>query len=96
MIKAYTKKTIKIKEQNNLFSKNIEKVEKGNWLVCIEQEGKMTKVRQNIINLILQEAIKNDKMYVKITYNGAEEQKYDRFKIEITPILSECGIKVEF
>ena len=52
--------------------------------------------RQNIINLILQEAIKNDKMYVKITYNGAEEQKYDRFKIEITPILSECGIKVEF
>ena len=147
MIKAYAKKTIKIKEQNNLFSKNIEKVEKGNWLVCIEQEGKMTKVRtqngnigyiqtnklnnfvteredfnlvdnsqtnnkleydiskkdistfekrQNIINLILQEAIKNDKMYVKITYNGAEEQKYDRFKIEITPILSECGIKVEF
>ncbi len=149
MIKAYTKKTIKIKEQNNLFSKNIEKVEKGNWLVCIEQEGKMTKIRtqngnigyvqtnklnnfvteredfnlvdnsnsqtnnkleydiskkdistfekrQNIINLILQEAIKNDKMYVKMTYNGAEEQKYDRFKIEITPILSECGIKVEF
>ena len=147
MIKAYAKKTIKIKEQNNLFSKNIEKVEKGNWLVCIEQEGKMTKVRtqngnigyiqtnklnnfvteredfnlvdnsqtnnkleydiskkdistfekrENIINLILQEAIKNDKMYVKITYNGAEEQKYDRFKIEITPILSECGIKVEF
>ena len=44
----------------------------------------------------MQEAIKNDKMYVKITYNGAEEQKYDRFKIEITPILSECGIKVEF
>ena len=27
MIKAYAKKTIKIKEQNNLFSKNIEKVE---------------------------------------------------------------------
>ena len=149
MVKAYAKKTIKIKEKNNIISKNIEKVEKGNWLICIEQEGKMTKVRtqngnigyvqtkklnnfvteredfnladnsdnqsnnkldydiskkdistfekrQNIINLILQEAIKNDKMYVKITYNGAEEQKYDRFKIEITPILSECGIKVEF
>ena len=149
MVKAYAKRTIKIKEENNMFSKNIEKVEKGNWLVCIEQEGKMTKVRtqngnigyvqtkklnnfvteredfnladnneelsnnkldydiskkdistfekrQNIINLILQEAIKNDKMYVKIAYNGAEEQKYDRFKIEVVPILSECGIKVEF
>ena len=147
MIKAYAKKTIKIKEQNNLFSKNIEKVEKGNWLVCIEQEGKMTKVRtqngnigyvqtnklnnfvteredfnlvdnsqtnnkleydiskkdistfekrQNIINLILQEAIKNDKMYVKITYNSSEEEAYNRFKIEVVPILGECGIKVKF
>ena len=52
--------------------------------------------RKNIINLILQEAIKNDKMYVKIIYNGTEEQKYNRFKIEIIPILTECGIKVEF
>ncbi len=52
--------------------------------------------RKNIINLILQEAIKNDNMYVKIIYNGTEEQGYNRFKIEIIPILSECGIKVEF
>ena len=52
--------------------------------------------RQNIINLILQEAIKNDKMYVKIIFNGTEEQGYNRFKIEIVPTLQECGIKVEF
>ena len=52
--------------------------------------------RKNIINLILQEVIKNDNMYVKIIYNGTEEQGYNRFKIEIIPILSECGIKVEF
>ena len=52
--------------------------------------------RQNIINLILQEAIKNDKMYVKITYNGSEEEAYNRFKIEVVPILGECGIKVKF
>lgn len=149
MVKAYAKKTIKIKEENNILSQNIEKVEKGNWIICIEQERNLTKVRtqngnigyvqtkklnnfvteredfnitennenesigkldydiskkdistfekrQNIINLILQEAIKNDKMYLKITYNGAEKQKYDRFKIEIVPILGECGIKVEF
>ena len=149
-VKAYTNKKVKIKEEKNLLSKNIDSVEKGNWLIFISSEdSKMAKVRtqngkigyikekylnnfvteredfitnyneeklneknmeydiskkdistfekrKNIINLILQEAIKNDKMYVKITYNGAEEQKYDRFKIEITPILSECGIKVEF
>ena len=52
--------------------------------------------RQNIINLILQEAIKNDKMYVKITYNSSEEEAYNRFKIEVVPILGECGIKVKF
>lgn len=149
MVKAYTKKTIKIKEENKAFSNILEKVEKGKWLVYIGQEGKMAKVRtqngnigyiransldnfvteredfnedeaseniadnkleydiskrdittfekrQNIINLILQEAIKNDKMYVKITYNGTDEQRYNRFRIEIVPVLSECGIKVEF
>lgn len=52
--------------------------------------------RKNIINLILQEAIKNDKMYVKIIFNSTEEQGYNRFKIEILPIFNECGIKVEF
>lgn len=51
--------------------------------------------RENIINLILQEAIKNDKMYVKITYSGTDTPSYERFKIEIVPTLSECGIKVE-
>lgn len=149
MVKAYTKKTIKIKEENKAFSNILEKVEKGKWLVYIGQEGKMAKVRtqngnigyiransldnfvteredfnedeaseniadnkleydiskrdittfekrQNIINLILQEAIKNDKMYVKITYNGTDGQRYNRFRIEIVPVLSECGIKVEF
>lgn len=51
--------------------------------------------RQNIINLILQEAIKNDKMYVKISYNGENNFYYERFKIEIVPVLKECGIEVK-
>ena len=51
--------------------------------------------RQNIINLILQEAIKNDKMYVQISYNGEENANYERFKIEIVPILKECGIETK-
>ena len=50
--------------------------------------------RLDIANLILQEAIKNDKIYVKIIYNGTENEKYTRFKIELKPILKECGIKI--
>lgn len=50
--------------------------------------------RLDIANLILQEAIKNDKIYVKIIYNGTENEKYNRFKIELKPILKECGIKI--
>ncbi len=51
--------------------------------------------RQNIINLILQQAIKNDKMYVKISYNGENNIYYERFKIEVVPILKECGVEIE-
>lgn len=50
--------------------------------------------RLDIINLILQEAIKNDKMYVQIIYNGTTSFEFERFKIEVTPILKECGITV--
>ena len=50
---------------------------------------------QNIINLILQEAIKNGKMYVKIINNGTDSEEYQRFKIESVPMLKECGIKIE-
>ena len=50
--------------------------------------------RQNIINLILQQTIKNDKMYVKIIYNKEENNDFNRFKIETKPILQECGITV--
>ena len=52
--------------------------------------------RQDIIDKILHEAIKNDKMYVKISYNGKYDFYYDRFKIEIVPMLKECGIEIKF
>ena len=51
--------------------------------------------RQNIINSLLQEAIKNDKMYVQISYNGENNFYYERFKIEVVPILKECGIEIK-
>ncbi len=50
--------------------------------------------RQKIIDLILHEAIKNDKMYVQISYNGEKNIFYERFKIEVVPILKECGIEI--
>lgn len=53
------------------------------------------KKRENIINLILQQAIKNDKMYVKISYSGENNIYYERFKIEVIPILKECGVEIE-
>ena len=50
--------------------------------------------RKEIINLILQETIKNDKMYVTVIYKGNNNDEYERFKIESVPVLRECGIKV--
>jgi hypothetical protein len=145
-VKAYAKKKLKIKEEMNGFSKILEIVEKGKWVVLISEENGYAKIRtpngiigyvkknaldnyvterenfeeeendtfdveeleyditkkdisnfekrSNIINLILQEAIKNDKMYVKIIYNGTDNFEFERFKIEIVPVLQECGIKI--
>lgn len=146
-IKAYANKNIKIKEQNKKFSKIVGKVSKGNWLIYINEENGVAKVRTqdgtigyvkkveldnfvterenfiekeknittekpveyditgkdittlekriDIIKLILQETIKNDNMYVKIIYNGEDNFEFERFKIEITPMLHECGIKID-
>ena len=147
-IKAYAKTNVIIKKENNIFSKNLEKVKKGNWLFFIDDKGSYSKVRtqdgiigyvkkkslinfvyeredlieepksfkvdnsinkdiskedissfekrQNIIKSLLQEAIKNDKMYVQISYSGEENFYYERFKIEVVPILKECGIEIKF
>lgn len=148
IVKAYTTKTLHVKEDNKIFSKTVETVQKGNWIIFISYEKGVAQVRtqngrigyvkekylnnfvteredlnetvnnmvtdkeaeyditkkdiktfekrKNIIESILQEIIKNDKMYVKIIYNGSDELSFERFKIEIVPMLSECGIKVEF
>ena len=147
-VKAYAKKNISIKKENTTFSKTIEKVKKGNWVIFISEENKVAKVRtqngnigyiksnslcnfvteredlientssqkstenalefdltskdittfkkrEEVANLILQEAIKNDKMYVKITYNAEKNEYFERFKIEALPILQECGITID-
>lgn len=145
-VKAYAKKKLKIKKEEKEFSKILEIVDKGKWVVFIGEENGYAKVRtqngvigyvkkntldnfvteredfeevsneifdgekleyditkkdisnfekrSNIINLILQEAIKNDKMYVEIIYNGEDNSEFERFKIEIAPVLQECGIKI--
>ena len=50
--------------------------------------------RKKIINIILQEAIKNDNMYVQLIYTGESNFEYERFKIEVIPVLKECGITI--
>ncbi len=146
LIKANAKKNIKVKEENKSFSKVIENVKKGNWIIYIGEENDKAKIRtqngnigyvkksslnnyvterenfiedtvsvnnenvleyditgkdistfqkrEEIINIILQQAIKNDKMYVNIIYNGESNSNFERFKIEVCPMLDECGIKV--
>ena len=81
-----------IKEEN---SENTEVEKQLEYDITKENISTFEK-RENVINRILQEAIKNDKIYLKILYNGTDESNYDRFKIEIVPVLKECGIKVMF
>ena len=50
--------------------------------------------RQNIANYILQQTVKSDNMYVKIIYENDTNKDFERFKIETSPILRECGIKI--
>ena len=147
LITAEAKKNITIKEENKIFSKSIEKIKKGDKIICINEEKGKTKVRtqngnigyvstksltnivtqrenfdesigkitdkepfkcditqkdistfekrEKVINLLLQELIKNDNMYVKFEYNGEENFYFERFKIEATPIMQECGITVD-
>ena len=51
--------------------------------------------RKKVIDIILQEAIKNDKMYIKIKYDKEQDEKFERFMIEVKPMLKECGLTVE-
>ncbi len=50
--------------------------------------------RLKIINLILQEAVKKNKIYVKLTGNITLNSEYERFIIEAKPMLEECGIVI--
>lgn len=145
--KAYAKKNLKVKQETNALSANIDEVKKGSWLYFINEENDYAKIRtqngvlgyvkkkslanfvnerddfieevkefseenalkkdisnedlttfekrKKIINIILQEAIKNGNMYVQIIYTGESNFEYERFKIEVIPVLRECGITVK-
>ena len=43
--KAYVSKNVKLKKENKRFSNNLEKIEKGNWIIYISEENGMAKVR---------------------------------------------------
>lgn len=148
LIKAYTKKNITIKSEKSKFSKAIEKVQKGNWLIYISEEDGWAKVRtqngkigyikykyltnflterenmkldsemktnqdylekditkenistykkrEKLINTILKNAVNKEYTAVKIKYKKGSNENFERFKLEVKPILKECGINVVF
>ena len=148
LIKAYAKKNITIKSEKSKFSKALEKVQKGNWLIYISEEDGWAKVRtqngkigyvkykyltnfvterenmklesntitnqeylekditkenistykkrEKLINTILKDAINKEYIAVKIKYKKDFNEYFERFKLEVKPILKECGINVVF
>lgn len=148
LVKAYAKKNITIKSEKSKFSKLIEKVQKGNWLIYISEEDGWGKVRtqngkigyvkykyltnfvterenmklesstkanqdylekditkenistykkrEKLINTILKDAINKEYTAVKIKYQKEFNENFERFKLEVKPILKECGINVVF
>ena len=84
-----------VTERDNFYEENKEATTQETLEYDISQKDISTfEKRMDIINLILQAAIKNDKMNVKIIYNETINFEYERFKIEVVPILKECGITV--
>lgn len=144
--KAYTSKKVELKEEKKATSKTLEKIEKGSWVIYIQEENNWVKVRTSkgnigyikknkltnitterenledeestenveyiekniskedlstfekrlkIINDSIQEAVQSDKMAIKIVYEAEKNEYYEKFKIEIRPMLKECGIKLQ-
>lgn len=148
LIKAYAKKNITIKSEKSKFSKAIEKIKKGNWLIYISENDGWAKVRtqngkigyvkyknltnfvterenmkldseiqtnqeylkkditkenistykkrEKLINTILKDTVNKDYNGVKIIYKKDSNYDFKRFKLEVSPILKECGIDVVF
>lgn len=148
LIKAYSKKNISVKTDKSKFSKTIEKIKKGNWLIYISEEKGWAKVRtkngkigyvkyknlvnfvterenmelesnnktnqkyleiditkenistykkrEKLINTILKDAVNKSYTAVKIKYKKEVNENFEKFKLEVKPILKECGINVVF
>ena len=91
--KKYLSNYINVREDLEIEDKNFKEENSINRDITNDDISTYEK-RQKIIDLILHEAIKNDKMYVQISYNGEANIFYERFKIEVVPILKECGIEI--
>ena len=92
--KKYLSNYINVREDLEIEDKNFKEENSINRDITNDDISTYEK-RQKIIDLILHEAIKNDKMYVQISYNGEANIFYERFKIEVVPILKECGIEIK-
>ncbi len=145
--KAYLAKNVSVKSEQSNFSKTVERVKQGSWVIYVSEEDGWAKVRtqngnlgyvksknltnfvteredfessssdtegkvlekdvskenistykkrQKVIDNILTDAVSKEYKSVKITCKDNEENEdFERFKIEVVPILKECGISVK-
>ena len=91
-----TKKLTNVKTEREEFkieegTKNNEYLEKD----ITDKDITNFKKRQELIENIFTEAIKNDKMQIKLICKGQDEN-FKRLEIEAKPVFNECGISSEF
>ena len=92
-----TKETAGAAERENIEETSANSEETQSYIVDISEENLETfEDREKVINEILSNVMSEEKRSVKIEYENKINNSYERFKIEIEPILNECGINVIF
>ena len=77
-------------ENKNLSNENIKEIDITNKDISTFEK------RENVINEILQNSVKNSTLNIKIIYLSENSFEFERFKKESVPVLLECGITTSF
>ena len=77
-------------ENKNISNENIKEIDITNKDISTFEK------RENVINEILQNSVKNSTLNIKIIYLSENSFEFERFKKESVPVLLECGITTSF
>ena len=77
-------------ENKNISNGNIKEIDITNKDISTFEK------RENVINEILQNSVKNSTLNIKIIYLSENSFEFERFKKESVPVLLECGITTSF